>query len=459
LTLGFFPAQEQEPGSTVTLLAEPDGSRVERTVLPSGFRVISEFVPGAHSVTAGVWAGVGSRDEDLRSAGAAHFLEHLLFKGTGRRSALEISASLDAVGGEMNAFTSKEYTCFYAKTLGRDLQLAVDVLLDITTDPAMRDRDIDSERQVVLEEIGMHDDDPADRSHERLFHDLLGRAPLARPILGTRESIGTIDEPILRSFFNAHYEPQNLVLAVAGDVDHRALVEMVEHAVAPLGWPDGTTAAGLPVRDAVPATAQSGLSVLPWAGEQCAVSLGSLGVPHTDPRRRALDVLNTALGGGMSSRLFQRVREERGLAYSVYSFHSPFSDIGIWGVAAGCGPSSVTDLVEVVIQELESLATDGLSDEEITRAKGHLSGSLVLAGEDTAARMTSLGRAEVATGQLFTLEEALHRVEQVTRDDLDAIGAALAAEPRRTIVVGPQDQVGAGSAVHERLQAISDSVR
>ena len=433
----FFPAAEQSPGSTKTLLRESDGTTVRRTVLPSGLRVLSESVPGARSVTLGVWAGVGSRDETDRSRGAAHFLEHLLFKGTDQRSALQIASEIDAVGGMANAFTAKEFTCFYAKTLGRDLGVAVDVMLDMTTRPTLADDDIDAERTVVIEEIGMHEDDPGDRAGEALEQRILARSPLGRPILGSRESIAGMDSAAIRSFFRRHYRPDRLAVTVAGDVDHRKLVSMVRRATRHLGWPDATPRPlhrNQSHRHRRQRAAE--LSWQEWPGEQCTVAMAVPGLPRAHPDRVALEVLNEIIGGGMSSRLFQSVRERHGLAYAVQSGHSAYTDAGLWSAAAGCQPDRAADVVELIMAEIDAVLNDGISGEEVERARGHLAGSLVLAGEDSSARMAALGRAEVATGELLTAAEALNRIDSVTAADLNRVGRTVLAAPFTASIVG-----------------------
>jgi predicted Zn-dependent peptidase len=418
-------------------MREPDGSHVMRTVLPTGLRVISESVPGARSVTLGIWAGVGSRDETPASAGAAHFLEHLLFKGTPSRSALEISASMDAVGGEMNAFTSKEFTCFYAKSLPKDLPIAAQMLLDITTAPLLRTEDIDSERTVILEEIGMHEDDSSDRAHEALQSGVLDGSKLAKPILGTRDSIASMSPRVIRGFFKKHYKPQNLVIAAAGDVDHKELVQLVVSATEGLGWPWGV--APNPTRTVAARRSKSkqGLHLADWPGGQCTVALGTGGLSRSHEDRRTLDVFNQLMGGGMSSRLFQSIREERGLAYSVFSFHTPYSDAGVWGLAAGCSPETAADVLELAQEQLQSVLENGVGTEEVARAKGHISGNLVLAGEESSARMSRIGRAEVSTAELLHLDQSLDLIEAVDVAGVNRVAQWILGQPRQASVVGP----------------------
>lgn len=451
----FFPASQQAAGSTRQLLREPDGSVVRRTVLPTGLRITSESVPGARSVTLGIWVGVGSRDETKASAGAAHFLEHLLFKGTATRSAMDVAAEVDAIGGQMNAFTSKEATCFYTKALGDDLSVAVDVMMDITTRPSLRPEDIAAEKSVVLEEIGMHDDDPMDRANEALEQGLLAGTPLSLPILGTRDSITTMSVRTIRGFFRRHYRAPHLAVTAAGNVDHGQLVSLVRDATAALDWGWGEAPAELALRRPRSAARDRGaVTQLKWPGEQCTVALATRGLSRTDPRRRTLDVLNTIIGGGMSSRLFQSVREERGLAYAIHSGHSAYADTGVWSVAAGCQPDRAGELFDVVTSELASVRDEGLSSEEVARAKGHLAGSIVLAGEETAARMVALGRAEVATGELITLDKALARVDAVTVEGVNAMAHEVLAQPRHVVSVG----AGRAASIKKSMARASEAV-
>ena len=303
-----------------------DEAAVSRTVLPGGLRVVTESLPTVRSAAFGIWAGVGSRDEGPDHAGATHYLEHLLFKGTGRRTALEISAAMDAVGGELNAFTGKEYTCYYARVLDADLPLAIDVLSDMVTSSLLEPKDVDAERGVILEEIAMNDDDPSDTVHEAFAAQLFGDTPLGRPILGTVDSINAITRDQIAEHYHAKYTPPDLVVAVAGNVEHAAVVEHVRQA---FGHVLAQDAAPRPPRlpgPQTPAPAGTGVRLVPRGIEQANLVLGCAGLSRTDEQRFALGVLNAALGGGMSSRLFQEIREKRGLAYSVYSFASQHSD-------------------------------------------------------------------------------------------------------------------------------------
>lgn len=418
--------------STRTLLEGSDGSRVRRTVLPGGLRVITERVPGVRSVSAGVWVGVGSRDESPGQAGAAHFLEHLLFKGTRRRSAWEITAGIEAVGGEMNAFTTKEYTCFYARVLDTDTELAIDVLGDLVTDGLLAPDDIESERAVILEEIAMNEDDAADVVHDVFMAAHFGDTPLGRPILGTQDTIRSLTPRGIRSFYRRRYSPDRTVVAVAGNIEHSWVVERVRRAFAGLAErPLGPAVRGRTAR----ASGAGSTVVQRRPLEQANVVLGLPGITRTDERRYAVAVLNAALGGGMSSRLFQEVREQRGLAYSVYSFVSQFRDSGVVGVYAGCLPGKVDRVVGVVRDVLVDVAEHGLTEDEVARGRGQVRGSVVLGQEDTGARMSRIGKGELLHGEVPSIDEVLARIDAVTPADVADVAAdVLAGEPTLAIL-------------------------
>lgn len=429
-------AGEQKVGSAVTLLDE-DGARVRRTVLPGGLRVVTEHLPGVRSVAFGIWVGVGSRDETPAQAGAAHYLEHLLFKGTARRSALEISSAIDAVGGEMNAFTGKEYTCFYARVLDADLPLAVDVVCDLVTSALIRPADVDAERDVILEEIAMRDDDPSDVVHEEFAELLYGTGPLGRSILGTQQSIEAITPRAIRGFYTRRYRPENLVVAASGNVDHTALVRLVRRAFERAGRLEGDAAPTVPRRGRARAVGAGTIRVVPKTTEQANLVLGVPAFDRTDERRYALAVLNAALGGGMSSRLFQEIRERRGLAYSVFSFVSHYADTGSFGVYAGCLPKKVDEVLAICRDQLAAVAEGGLTEEELARGKGQMRGGTVLGLEDAGSRMSRIGKSELLHGELHSVGEVLARVDEVTLDDVRDVAAVLLATPPTLAVIGP----------------------
>jgi predicted Zn-dependent peptidase len=423
------------------------GSTVTRTVLPGGLRVVTEALPSVRSAAFGIWAGVGSRDEDLAHAGATHYLEHLLFKGTSKRTALDISAALDAVGGELNAFTGKEYTCYYARVLDSDLPLAIDVLSDMVTGSLIEPREVDAERGVILDEIAMNEDDPSDSVHEAFAAQLFGDTPLGRPILGTVESINTITRDQITEHYAARYRPENLVVAAAGNVSHDAVVEQVRAAFGDLLSGDVAPAAPR-LNGSGPANPAGGTGVrlVSRSIEQANLVLGCAGVARSDERRFALGVLNAALGGGMSSRLFQEVREKRGLAYSVYSFTSQHADTGMWGVYAGCMPAKADEVLAICRAEVEKVVSGGLTDAELDRGKGQLRGSIVLGLEDPSSRMSRLGKSELVYPRLEPVDEILAAIEAVTHDDVRAIAADVLAQPKALAVVGPFDDPGTFTA-------------
>ena len=434
---------QQKPGTTRTLLAEKDGggtvvTTVRRTVLPGGLRVITEAMPGVRSASIGVWVGVGSRDESPTMSGASHFLEHLLFRGTPTRSALDISVSLDEVGGEFNAFTAKEYTCFHARVLDVDLPLAVDVLGDMLTSSTITAADVESEREVILDEIAMHDDDPEDVVTNLFAETSWPSSALGRPIAGTASSIASLTRSQIARFYRSTYRPENMVVAVAGNVEHAAVVRQVRKAFSRAGFlNDVATRPAPPRRAARSRRVSAGEERVSRPFEQVNVLLGVNGLVRTDERRYALGVLNAALGGGPSSRLFQEVRERRGLAYSVYSYAQHYSDAGAFCIGAGCLPNKLGDVLQVVREELALVARDGISDEELARGKGQLRGGLVLGLEDSASRMSRIAKAELLYDELPSIDEIIGRVDAVTMDDVHTLARNLFRQPETLAIVGP----------------------
>jgi predicted Zn-dependent peptidase len=422
---------------------QTDVATVRRTVLPGGVRVLTEHMPSMRSATVGAWVGVGSRDEAAGHHGSTHFLEHLLFKGTARRDAMDIASAFDEVGGEANAATGKEYTCYYARVLDADLPMAVDVIADMVTSATLAEDDVASERGVILEELAMNDDDPADVVHERFAEIVLGNNPLGRPIGGTPQTIRDVPRQAIWEHYQQHYRPDGLVVTAAGGVDHDSVCRLVSQALTAAGWPADPAASPLPIRvhagdSGAPEGASEGtILTVQRTTEQAHVMLGGLGLLATDERRFTMSVLNAVLGGGMSSRLFQEVREKRGLAYSVYSFSAGYSDSGYFGLYAGCAPTKVEEVVALLAAEWQKLADGGITDEELQRGIGQLAGGLVLGMEDTGSRMSRLGKAELVYGEFLDLDEALSRIRAVTADDVRELAAELCGRPRSLAVVGP----------------------
>ncbi|WP_326562997.1 M16 family metallopeptidase [Micromonospora sp. NBC_01796] len=423
---------------TRTLSTDPLGGTVRRTVLPSGLRILTEAIPTVRSVSFGVWVSVGSRDETGASAGVSHFLEHLLFKGTNKRNALEISAEIEAVGGETNAFTTKEYTCYYARVLDQDLPLAIDVMCDLVADSVLDPADVETERGVILEEIAMHDDEPGDEVHDLFATAIYGDHPLGRLISGTEETISPMTRRQIQTFYKKRYTAPNIVISAAGNLDHATVVKLVRQALR--GTPLDTPAADpAPPRPATPATKTrvGRTAVEHKETEQAHVILGCAGIGRVDDRRFALGVLNNVLGGGMSSRLFQEIREQRGLAYSVYSYASQYADSGVFAVYAGCAPGKVEEVLNLVRAELAEVAANGISPSELARGKGMAKGSYVLGLEDTGSRMSRLAKGELLFGDLLSVDQLLARVDAVTAEEVNALAADLLARPMSLAVVGP----------------------
>lgn len=423
------------------LAVEQDhGAVIRRTVLPGGVRVLTEHIPGMRSATIGAWVGVGSRDETPEHAGSTHFLEHLLFKGTARRSAQDIAVEFDRVGGESNAMTGKEFTCYYARVIDQDLPLAIDVICDMVTSARLDESDFEMERGVILEELAMSEDDPGDVAHERFTEAVLSGHPLGRPIGGTPEIIRAVTRDAVDAHYREHYVPEGLIITAAGGVDHDVVCAQVADALVTGGWDLTEQRAPLERRDTL-AVVEAG--IVPEVRvnrdlEQTHVLLGTRGFRATDERRASLGVTNAILGGGMSSRLFQEIREKRGLTYGVYSFGAPSADTGVWGMYAACNPANADEVEQLLGSELERLA-QGITAEELERAQGQIAGTTVLRLEDSYSRMSRLGKAELVQGELWSIGESLDRVRAVTADDVVAMAADLASRDRVSVRVGRAD--------------------
>ncbi|BAL92173.1 putative M16-family peptidase [Actinoplanes missouriensis 431] len=411
---------------------------IRKTILPSGLRILTEAIPTTRSASLGIWVGIGSRDETPALHGASHFLEHLLFKGTHKRTALEISAEIEAVGGETNAFTTKEYTCYYARVLDADLPLAVDVLVDAVADSLLEPADVETERGVILEEIAMHEDEPGDEVHDVFAEAIFGNHPLGRLISGTPESITPMTRDQINRFYRKRYTAPEVVIAAAGNLDHATVVKLVRKALAgtPLDTGAAEPAATRP-SDRRVRVARGKKVIVHRDTEQAHIVLGGPGLGRHDERRFALGVLNNVLGGGMSSRLFQEIREKRGLAYSVYSYASQHADAGLVGVYAGCAPAKAGEVLDLVRTELDRVAEQGITAEELARGKGMVKGSYVLGLEDTGSRMSRLAKSELLHGDMMGVDELLARVDAVTVAEVNKVAAELFSGERSLAVVGP----------------------
>ena len=407
---------------------------IRLSTLDNGVRVVTEELHDARSVTTGFWVGVGARDEAPAVAGASHFLEHLLFKGTEARTAAQIAEAVDAVGGEMNAFTAQECTAYYTRLPVGQLVLGLDILCDVLWAPAFRPQEVEAERQVILEEIAMEEDTPDDRVITLLGEALFPEHPLGREVLGSRGSIGAMTRDAIRGFHDEWYRPANLVVAVAGAVTHDDVVDGVARRLAGI---DGGVA---PVRSS-PTEAPRALEVLKSRTEQSHLAIGVRALSKGDPDRFALAVANVVLGGGMSSRLFQTIREDRGLAYNVYSYPSSYTDCGALVIYAGTAPARLAEVHGLVQSELDRLLADGITDSELRVAKGYLEGSTVLGLEDSGGCMSRIGKAVLVHGDVFEVEEVLARYRAVTRADVHrALERVLGPGERSVAVVGPQSR-------------------
>jgi predicted Zn-dependent peptidase len=410
-----------------------DVSGIRRTRLDSGLRVVTEHLPGLRSAAVGFWVGTGSRDEPASIAGTSHFLEHLLFKGTESRHAADIAEAVESCGGDMNAFTGQEITAYYVRVPDRHLDLALDILSDIVWSPALRSDEVESERQVILEEIRMRDDTPDDLVHDLFAGALFAHHPLGREVAGSQATIAAVARDEIAEYHAEHYQPSNIVVAVAGNVDHDDVVARV--AAAQPG--DGN---GRPARvNGADAAAPDGFARVERPLEQSHVVLGARALRRDDPDRFALAVVDQVLGGGMSSRLFQEVREKRGLAYSVFSYRSAFEETGALAVYCATAPERVEETLEVVRGELDRLVADGgVSERELVGAKGHLTGSLALSLESSSSRMHRIGRSELTMGEIPSLDWVVEQVDAVTADDVGrVIDRVLGSGARTLAVVGP----------------------
>jgi len=411
--------------------------------LPSGLRLVTESMPHVRSVTAGVWVTRGSRHEADAESGVAHFIEHMLFKGTTTRSAQAIAQTIDSIGGQLDAFTAKEHASYYIKVLDEHMQIAMDLLSDMVLRPALAPVDITKEQSVILEEIKMVEDAPDDLVHEMFSQRFWAKHPLGRPILGTADTISAFSRGGLREYFDRTYVAPNVVIAAAGHLEHARLRDMVGKAF-------GELPNRKPTEVTQPPAVTPGLFERRKDIEQSHVCIGTPAYPQAHPDRHAVYVLNTILGGSMSSRLFQHIREERGLAYAVFSSLTTYSDAGTITVYAGCANDKVAEVIELTLAELRQLRDDEVPAEELRRAKDHLKGSLMLSLENTSSRMAHLARQELYFGRHFTLDDTLVSIEAVTAEDVQRVAIDLFRDSGLVAtVVGPK---GASPFTEDRLK-------
>jgi len=404
------------------------------TTLPNGLRVVSESMPSLRSVAIGCWVDTGSRDEKANESGISHFLEHLLFKGSESMSAREVSETFDAIGAESNAFTSKEATCYWARLLDQELPTGLDILSEIIQRPAFRPNEIDAERQVVIEEINMYEDDPNDVAFERFTTAVFAEHDLEDPVLGTRDSIRGVSRDEIAGYWGRRYGAGSMVVAAAGSVDHDRLVEMI-------GERFGDWSGDRVEHDHSSAEAFSKIHLKRRDTEQAHIVLGGHGLDRADERRWAFEILNHVMGSGMSSRLFREVREERGLAYAIYAFKLAYADNGAWGVYVGTTPSQTETAMNIIREELAKVVAHGITSEELERAKGSMRGGLALSMEDPNSRMVRLGRDEMTGMPHLSVDERLDKLESIDLDQVKAVaGDLFGAETRVIGAVGPFDE-------------------
>ncbi len=413
-----------------------DEATVSKTVLDSGVRILTEHIQGAPSVAISASVGVGSRDESHSHLGSTHFLEHLLFKGTAKRSALDISIAFDSVGGSSNAATAKEYTSYYARVQNSALGLATDLLLDMFTSAIIEQTDFDTEKTVILEELAMNEDDPEDVAHEAFADALMPNSDLGRPIGGSKESILAVSRQQVIDHYKQHYAPNTLIVAAAGGVHHAQLVEMVQKQLDEVGW----TSQADPVvrREQVyrkPPNPER-FRYIEKDTQQSHLILGFQSPHSMDEDRFALAIYNTVLGGGMSSRLYQEIREKRGLAYSTYSYQHGYSDSGFFGLYAGCNAENSEDVIKLMREQLFDLAEHGVTDQEFELALGNITGSLALRFEASLARMNRLVGVELGSGEYLSVSDVLQKFSEQTREDVLRVAKKIAGAPSSLVAVG-----------------------
>jgi predicted Zn-dependent peptidase len=391
---------------------------INKTLLPNGVKIISRKLPHLRSISMGVWVNVGARDESDRENGLSHFIEHMIFKGTARRSAYQIAKEFDAIGGHTNAFTSMEHTCYHAKVLDNHMETMVDILTDIFLNSSFDPQEVERERPVICQEIGMLEDAPEEYVHLLSGHNFWGDHPLGRSILGTRENILNFDSRVIKDFFHSFYHPERIVVAVCGNVDHQRLIELV-----------GSAFSGIKIGQDLPERClpeiNPGLRVHYRELEQVHLCLSTPGLSITDPRRFALSLLNSLLGGNMSSRLFQEIREQRGLAYSVYSYISSYVDTGMFGIYAGVHPDNVQQTIELIVQEMNNICRTPISAAELQDAKEFTKGNLILAIESVDNQMVRLAQNEIHFNTYIPLETVIAHIEAVTMGDIQDLAKTL----------------------------------
>jgi predicted Zn-dependent peptidase len=412
-------------------MSEP---HIDRTTLPNGLRVITEHMPLVRSASIGLWVGVGSSHEASELRGISHCIEHMLFKGTRTRSARDLAEFMDSIGGNLNAFTDKESTCYHARVVDSSLGVTIDLLGDMFLNSLFDPAELRKEQQVILEEIRMYDDSPEEVAHDLFIRSVWAGSPLGDPTIGYERTVTAVTAEAIAQYMHERYTPDSVVLTAAGNVEHEAIAAQAQDL---FGRMTGRNVAGDPPH---PEFMPAGVAQRKDC-EQVYVLFGVEGTSARDERRYALTLLDTILGGGMSSRLFHEIREKRGLAYSVYSSHNPYRKAGLLTIAASTSPKHAREVVALVRAELERMAHDGVSDAELARAKEHIKGGLLLSLESTSTRMLRLGRSELSVGRFVPASEIVERIEAVTKDEVEGLARTLFSPDRVALtVVGPVDE-------------------
>lgn len=403
----------------------------QKMVLPNGVRIITEEIEHVRSAAIGIWVGAGSRDEKTGYEGISHFIEHMFFKGTEHRNARALAESLEAVGGQLNAFTTKEYTCYYAKILDEDLDLAIDVLSDMFFGSLFEEKEIEKEKNVVIEEIKMYEDSPDELIHDIFSEQVWNDHPLGKPILGTEESIRALNREKILTYLSEHYAPDNVVISVAGKIKH-------DDIVAKLSAHFGTfKRGGRRILEETP-VGQQVERYQTKDTEQMHILIGVPGLGQDDEDIHAMHIVNNVLGGGLSSRLFQEIREQRGLAYSVYSYHSTYVDTGLFAVYAGTSPNNTQEVIECILEEIKTIRNKGITTEELERTKAQIKGGLYLGLESVSSRMSRLGKTELTYNRVLSPEEVVEKLENVTQEDVIRVIRRLWQKDRISIMtLGP----------------------
>jgi len=403
----------------------------EKSILSNGLTVVTEHVPNVRSVAIGFWVGVGSRHESLMEGGMSHFMEHMLFKGTKTRSAKDISETFETLGAELNAFTSKEFTCFYSRLIDEHLDIGIEVLADMMQNPKFDKSHMDSEKQVVLEEIAMYEDTPDEQIHDIFTATLWPEHPLGKSVLGSNESVSGFDPKKAKTFFDEYYYPENIVVAAAGNVKHQDVLDLLNKFY--VKDADGE----MDMKD-IAAKTSSSVKIINKKTEQVHICLGTAALDARHPDRFAMSVMENVIGGGMSSRLFQKVREEKGLAYAVFSYHSLFQETGNLAVYAGTRVNNMNEVLKIIFDELYSIADKGITKAELNRSREHIKGQLALGLESTRNRMTRLGKSELIHGEILSVDELVEKVSAVDLEGIKRLAASI-FDPEKMVltVIGP----------------------